>query len=345
MHLPPARFIPAAIADFAASLPRAALRAGGLALLLAVAACSTSRHAGRVSEPAPHYKVGKPYKVKGKLYVPREDPGYEEIGEASWYGADFHGRMTANGEVFDMNRMSAAHTTLPMPSMVEVTNLANGRKTMVRVNDRGPFASKRIIDLSREAARKLDFEHQGVARVKVKYVGPAPLLAKAPKAGEKTRVARAAPVKNAADDLNSAEVSAILTAMESAPALTQGAEEFAVAEAQSDAPGPAHMPATEITPAGAVEPRIVDVDISEAEAQALYVVRVAALSSLDNIGPLTEKLEPIGPLSLSRIETEDGSVFYRVNVGPFASIETAAARLDAVRAAGYDGAAMVTLTP
>lgn len=121
-------------------------------------------------------KVGKPYQIGGVWYVPREQPDYDQVGIASWYGQQFHLKATANGETFDMNAVSAAHTTLPLPSIVEVTNLENGRRIQVRVNDRGPFVGNRIIDLSREAARELGYERQGVAKVRVRYIGPAPLL-------------------------------------------------------------------------------------------------------------------------------------------------------------------------
>lgn len=121
------------------------------------------------------YKVGKPYQVGGVWYVPKEDPHYNRVGTASWYGAQFHAKTTANGERFDMDALTAAHTTLPLPSLVEVTNLENGRKVVVRVNDRGPFVGDRIIDMSRAAARELGFEAQGLAKVRVRYVGPAPL--------------------------------------------------------------------------------------------------------------------------------------------------------------------------
>ncbi|MBY0431887.1 MAG: septal ring lytic transglycosylase RlpA family protein, partial [Rhodospirillales bacterium] len=96
-----------------------------------------------------NYKVGKPYQIKGVWYYPSEDYSYDETGIASWYGPDFHGQYTANGEIFDQNNVSAAHRTLPMPSFVRVTNLDNGRELVVRVNDRGPFAHGRILDLSR----------------------------------------------------------------------------------------------------------------------------------------------------------------------------------------------------
>jgi len=121
------------------------------------------------------YKVGDPYQVDGRWYVPAEQPDYDEVGMASWYGDAFHAKATANGELFDMTAMTAAHKTLPLPSLVEVTNLGNGRRVRVRVNDRGPFVDGRILDLSRAAAGELGFAGQGLARVRVRYIGPAPL--------------------------------------------------------------------------------------------------------------------------------------------------------------------------
>ena len=121
------------------------------------------------------YKVGKPYKVAGKTYVPSEDPNYAAEGFASWYGRDFHGRKTANGEVFDMQSISVAHRTLPMPSYVRVTNLANKRSIIARVNNRGPYVSGRIVDVSYKTAELLGFAKFGVARVRVEYVGRASL--------------------------------------------------------------------------------------------------------------------------------------------------------------------------
>lgn len=162
-------------------------RTARIALVLlagaSVTACVTPRYPSRADglgkAPAVGqggYKVGKPYQVNGVWYVPREQPNYDQRGIASWYGDQFHMKATANGETFDMNTLSAAHTTLPLPSMVEVTNLDNGRKLVVRVNDRGPFVDNRIIDLSREAARQLGYDRAGLANVRVRYVGPAPLL-------------------------------------------------------------------------------------------------------------------------------------------------------------------------
>jgi rare lipoprotein A len=121
------------------------------------------------------YRVGKPYQVAGRTYVPEEDTHYRAEGLASWYGDDFHGRRTANGEIFDMTSLTAAHPTLPLPCYVRVTNTSNGKSLIVRVNDRGPYHGNRIIDVSHRAASLLDFRSNGVARVRVEYVGRAPL--------------------------------------------------------------------------------------------------------------------------------------------------------------------------
>lgn len=119
--------------------------------------------------------VGKPYRVRGKWYTPKEDPNYDKAGLASWYGPNFHGRLTANGEIYDQFHLSAAHPTFPLPSYARVTNKKNGNTVVVRVNDRGPFAHGRIIDLSNKAAELLDMKHEGVAAVRVEYVGRAPV--------------------------------------------------------------------------------------------------------------------------------------------------------------------------
>jgi rare lipoprotein A len=140
---------------------------------------SSSPRVVAMGEPVPKgggtYRVGKPYTVAGRVYVPEDDPNYRAEGMASWYGDDFHGRLTANGEVFDMASLTAAHPTLPIPSYARVTNLANGKSLIVRVNDRGPYHGNRLIDVSNRASELLEFKGQGVARVRVEYVGRAPL--------------------------------------------------------------------------------------------------------------------------------------------------------------------------
>lgn len=158
--------------------------AAALLACLVLAACASPRYAiegpqpsGRPQASAPGGRVPgtmKPYQVRGVWYTPRYDPDYDEKGVASWYGQQFHNRNTANGETFDMDIPSAAHKTLPLPSIVEVTDLDTGRKIRVRVNDRGPFVDGRIIDLSKAAAEQLGIARKGVARVRVRYLGPAP---------------------------------------------------------------------------------------------------------------------------------------------------------------------------
>lgn len=177
--------------DRAAALRRVAVALGCLTLAGCAGSANFSRQidpkygvaaSPRVVEPGQPvpkgggtYRVGKPYLVAGRMYVPEEGRGYRTEGLASWYGEDFHGRLTANGEVYDMHAISAAHPTLPMPSYVRVTNVANRRSLIVRVNDRGPYHGNRVIDLSGKAADLLGFRGRGVARVRVEYVGPASL--------------------------------------------------------------------------------------------------------------------------------------------------------------------------
>ena len=176
-------------------MQRAARNAVAVAACLVLANCASSgKFASRVDpkygvsssprvvalgDPVPKgggtYRVGKPYTVAGRVYVPEEDVNYREEGMASWYGDDFHGRLTANGEVFDMGSLTAAHPTLPMPCYARVTNLSNGKSLVVRVNDRGPYHGNRLIDVSNKAAELLEFKGNGVARVRVEYVARAPL--------------------------------------------------------------------------------------------------------------------------------------------------------------------------
>lgn len=141
-----------------------------VALLGLLAACSSPPREGTVPAKRGLYKLGAPYQIGGRWYYPRYESSYDRVGVASWYGDGFHGRPTANGERFDKNRLTAAHPTLPLPSLVEVVNLENGRSLVVRVNDRGPFVGDRLIDLSEAAARELGFREQGLAQVRVRFL-------------------------------------------------------------------------------------------------------------------------------------------------------------------------------
>jgi rare lipoprotein A len=170
-------------------LGRIARLGAPIALALLVANCAAGNDRVRNTnyspkvvadgEPVPRgggtFKLGNSYTINGRTYTPSHDPAYRAEGIASYYGADFHGRKTANGEVYDMNGISAAHPTMPIPSYARVTNLENGRSIIVRVNDRGPYAKGRIVDLSIGTAKALGSFGQGLARVRVEYVGRAGL--------------------------------------------------------------------------------------------------------------------------------------------------------------------------
>src|SRR5262245_31732802 len=156
------------VSPLSAATPLA--RAGTLVLLaLSIAACGSSGGKGMAQRGG--YKVGAPYKIDGVTYTPQEEFNHVETGVASWYGPGFHGKSTANGERYDQSERTGAHRTLQMPAIVRVTNLDNGRSTVVRINDRGPFAHSRVIDLSRTAAEELDVVRNGTARVRIDQLG------------------------------------------------------------------------------------------------------------------------------------------------------------------------------
>lgn len=185
-----------------------------------------------------HYKVGKPYKIDGVWYFPREDWAYDEVGNASWYGEDWHGKRTANGEIFDMDNISAAHRTLPLPSLARVTNLANGMSTIVRVNDRGPFANDRILDLSRAAAQLLRLSKYGSATVRVQILSKESRMLKEELLAKrrKNRVpvkTRAAEEEEAVDNKHRAQVRSFFSKLLE-PNVDQKEEKSAAPEAKGD---------------------------------------------------------------------------------------------------------------
>lgn len=166
---------------------RLSRRRVSLAVLLVLAACSSNQKPPLSA--AGGVKIGKAYQVAGVWYTPSDDRSYDQRGIASWYGPGFHALATANGERYDQDDVTAAHKTLPMPSWVEVENLDNGRKLVVRINDRGPFVQGRIIDLSRRSAQLLGVDKAGLAHVRVRRVfpdtadaPPTPVIAAAPPA-------------------------------------------------------------------------------------------------------------------------------------------------------------------
>jgi rare lipoprotein A len=264
-------------------------------------------------KPAPGYKIGNPYQVDGVWYYPSEDFNYSETGIASWYGDEFAGRRTASGEIFNPNEITAAHRTLPMPSIVRVTNLENGRALAVRVNDRGPFAHGRIIDVSRRTAQLLGFHTQGTAKVRVEIL-----------AEESRAVAAAAggsEVKPAA-----------------APAST------VVAEALPGSPPPTNpQPAppttsslTLVKQAPVVDGRVWQLPVRPTQ---IYV-QAGAFVRYDNARQLGAKLSSLGPARVTTTQI-GAQQFYRVRLGPIATVEEADMVLFRVISIGHPEARIV----
>lgn len=291
------------------------------ALAVAAAACSSTRETDfQPVAPPPSvgvYKVGKPYQIAGTWYYPREQPDYDETGIASWYGPTFYGKRTANGEIFDAHALSAAHRTLPMPVNVRVTNLENGRSLVVRVNDRGPYAKSRIIDLSEEAAKLLGYFGKGTARVRVTYVGRADLDP-------------ALPARDAAPPQ-------IANALPAAPSGTVDVGPIGAAEPQAAPQRQASLIAPPLPPADQVNGKVEKVPVP---AVTHIYVQAGAFASQDNAERLKRRLSSGGELKISSIDIK-GKRIYRVRLGPFDDVAQADAALDRLTQAGSTDAAIV----
>jgi len=262
------------------------------------------------------YKVGQPYEVAGVQYFPKEDPVYNQTGIASWYGDPFHGRRTANGEVYDMGALTAAHKTLPMPVFVRVTNLENGRALVLRVNDRGPFVNGRIIDVSRRGAELLGFSQQGTAKVRVEVVTPP--------AGEGRVLARS----NITDEERQKVV-----------AVPQG--EVQVAELPPP-PGVAVSPAPVAPPeplAGPVSPTQ-GVQQTAVAGNPQVFIQAGAFSQYENALKLRARLNGVGPTEITSVQV-NGQEFFRVRIGPLASVDRADQTLNGMIDSGYKLAKIV----
>lgn len=251
-------------------------------------------------------RVGPPYEANGRWYVPTPEPGYEQTGTASWYGADFQGQRTASGESFDQSALTAAHPTLPIPSLVQVTNLENGREVIVRVNDRGPFVGERLIDMSQGAAQALGFEQAGQARVHVRYLGPAPRRVDAGQGASPAPVAPA-PARSA------------LAANDGPLSLTpeQGSGNDALAGA----------------PVG--EPMRRPAPTYAAAAQGNFFLQVGAFSDLGNAHRVRDAVSAAGPVVVDVRNTASGGELFRVRVGPWNSREEADSARRTLASLGY----------
>jgi rare lipoprotein A len=294
-------------------------------IVVLLAACSSQLHRGdgQYRTARPMYKVGVPYQINGIWYYPTVDYNYDETGVASWYGERFDQKYTANGEVFDLNELTAAHRTLPMPSIVQVTNLSNGRALQLRVNDRGPFAHGRIIDVSRRASQLLGFATNGTAPVRVKIMKE-----------ESIQVAELAR-RNGGD-------ARVLVAEAPSVAKVAAAPMIMQPSAPPAAPisvVPSHLVAAEWPPLP--EPPLPEkVKVVPLASSARIFIQAGSFSMRDNAQRLQARIAALGSVQMMTASVK-GIEMYRVRLGPLASVEEADQLLARVVDSGYPEARIV----
>lgn len=291
------------------------------------AGCAGTEHQPQVSVPQNSgvYRVGQPYQVGGTWYYPHEQPDYDETGIASWYGPTFDGNLTADGEIFDRNALTAAHRTLPIPVNVRVTNLENGHSLVVRVNDRGPFAKGRIIDVSEQAAKLLGFYGQGTARVRVQFIARADLPNGKPQpfgAGTPAEVATAVTAAPSAT-VETGSLAPVPGTNQAPP--TQTASLPKPVQPVAPAQDPGAIPAGQVT------------QVPVPAVTHLYV-QVGAFSSYQNALRLKNRLGD--DLKISTIQ-RNKQTLYRVRSGPFNTTNDADAALSKVVDLGASDAHIV----
>src|SRR5438105_4116600 len=275
--------------------------------------------------PHPVYKVGDPYQVNGVWYYPQEQPDYDATGIASWYGQDYQGKPTADGEIFERGGVTGAHPTLPMTVNVRVTNLENGRSIVVRVNDRGPYVNGRIVDLSEHAADLLGFRDQGVARVRVTYLGRADLNGPglAPLADETPAdlavAVPAAPIKPVEVGMLPPVTGVAVAALPPAETLPKPVEQMILPSQPQAADG-----------------QVVEMEVPAATA---LFVQAGAFISPTNAAYVASRLRSAGARVYPGMK--DGKPIYRVRVGPFQTVSDADAALQQVEALGQNDAQIV----
>lgn len=299
-----------------------------VSLLGLLAACTSAPapqpvvdHTVTIPKSAGVYKVGSPYQIDNVWYYPREQPDYDETGIASWYGPTFYGKRTANGEIYDGDLVTAAHRTLPMPVNVRVTNLENGKSIVVRVNDRGPYARGRIIDLSRRAAELLDVVQTGTARVRVTYLG------------------RAALEGGGSLDETPADIATALPAAPSGKVDSTALNSIPGAKVVAPAAAPA-MPRPTPIPAEMFADNQPDGKVTKLPVPAMthLYVQVGAFSRLQNAKTLLSKVG--GDLRISTLQ-RGGQTLYRVRTGPLSNVAEADAALAHINGAGANDAQIV----
>jgi rare lipoprotein A len=287
-------------------------------LLLAaiISGCTTASRpgAGALSTGKGIYKVGTPYQIDGVWYYPAEDWNYDETGIASWYGEQFHGRYTANGEVFDLNSVTAAHRTLPMPTIAQVTNLENGRTIQIRVNDRGPYARGRIIDLSRRSAQLLGFEGQGTAKVRVRILVPetiqAASLARRNGGDDKLLAASDAP--------RAAPVVPVTSAVLAPPPGARAAAPPPPGASQRIFAPPSPPPTAGALPQAPPPEKVGLVAVRSTQ---IYI-QAGAFTRPDNAQRAKSRLDPLGVVRVTGVRSQ-GIELFRVRLGPIETVDEA----------------------
>lgn len=294
-------------------------------MVACLAACgSTSGGKASVAQRGT-YKVGAPYKIDGVWYTPKEDFNHVETGVASWYGPGFHGKSTANGERYDQTDRTAAHRTLQMPSIVRVTNLSNGLSTVVRVNDRGPFASNRVIDLSRTAAQELDVIRNGTARVRIEQLQAESLAVK----------------DVAINGGGPAEQHAVLAQLASGKRAPQQPQQV-MATAQPAAPPPAAVTQDQTpAPSGKGGPTIATLaSASPAASAGGFYVQTGSFSTAENAERQRGAVRSYGFSEISQASASGRDV-YRVRLGPYTTADAAGIVADRLKRSGYGDARVV----
>lgn len=318
----------------AGRIARIALVPIAVSLISLLAACSEVELAAQASkdmnrdtpQTKGYYKVGKPYQVSGVWYYPAVDYSYDETGIGSWYGPGFHGRQTANGERYDQNALTAAHPTLPMPTLVEVTNLENGRSIEVRINDRGPFKNGRVIDMSKRGAELLGFHKQGTAKVRVRVLETeSRQLAAAAQGG---RYTAATPIS--ADRA---------PAPEAVPVQEVTVENLAgqPVGTQSSARAVVLSPARAATPP---EPEPNGQVRQQPVGHSDIYVQAGAFTQYHNANRLAAQLSDLGSVRVDNTMVGD-TAFYRVQVGPVGSVEQADLLLGRLLENGFTDSTLV----
>ncbi len=348
--------------EISASSAFRALRFAGLAALLAgLTACGSSSKGGASGASVAQrgtYKVGNPYKIDGTTYTPREEFSYSETGVASWYGPGFHSKSTANGERYDQSDRTAAHRTLQMPAVVRVTNLENGLSTVVRINDRGPFARNRIIDLSRTAAQELDIVRAGTARVRLEQLTQESLTVKevalsggGPTEQHQALAQLASGQRNTPAPAAAPPPVAVAAAPPPPPepiVQPPSAPPPQPVQVQSQTPaqlgwgGPAPPPRSAPVAVAATAPPAAAVVTSAPAAHAGgFYIQVGAFSTAENAEKQRSAVRSYGTSEVTQ-GSAAGREVYRVRLGPYTTSDAAGIVADRLRRSGYGDARVIT---